>query len=180
MKYEADDTLPYNTQKKISDPVEGLKVITHTGSFVNGVWIPSEKVEITDAKDGLTKVGNKQVTHDGNKTITTTYDVDPDTGELSSPQTHTSMSWSELIPAKPVTPDTDHHENDNTGDNTGTNSGTNTSTNTAADASNDASASQPKHLKQTPKTGDAGSFGSLLSSLGLSLLGFATLRKKKH
>ena len=178
MKYEADDTLPYNTQKKISDPVEGLKVTTHTGSFVNGVWVPSERVEITDAKDGLTKVGNKQVTHDGDKTITTTYDVDPDTGELTNPQTHTSMSWSELIPAKPVTPDTDHHENDNTGDNTGTNSGTNTSTNTAADASDDTSASQPKYLKQTPKTGDAGNIAELFSFLGASVLSLSFMHQR--
>ena len=185
MKYEADDTLPYNTQKKISDPVEGLKVTTHTGKFVNSVWVPSEKVEITDARDGLTKVGNKQVTHDGNKTITTTYDVDPDTGELTNPQTHTSMSWSELISAKPVAPDTDHHESDNSGDNTGTNAGDNAGTNSDANAGTNAATDapallQPKHMKQTPKTGDTGSFGSLLSSLGLSLLGFATLRKKKH
>ena len=183
MKYEADDTLPYNTKKKIKDPVDGLKVTTHTGKFVNSVWVPSDKVETTPAQDGLTKVGNKQVTRDGDKTITTTYTVNPDTGELTNPQTHTTMSWSDLVPAKPVTPDTDNHESGNSGDNTGTNSGTNTDTNTntnTADASDDTSASQPKHLKQTPRTGDTSSFGSLLSSLGLSLLGFATLRKKKH
>lgn len=182
MKYEADDTLPYNTQKKISDPVEGLKVTTHTGNFVNGVWVPSEKVEITDAKDGLTKVGNKQVTHDGNKTITTTYTVNPDTGELTNPQKHTSMSWSELIPAKPVTPGTDNHESDNSDSNAGDNAGTNSDANAGTNAATDAPAlSQLTHMKQqTPKTGDTGSFGSLLSSLGLSLLGFATLRKKKH
>ena len=97
MKYEADDTLPYNTQKKIKDPVDGLKITTHTGSFVNGQWVPSDKVEITPAKDGLTKVGNKQVTHEGNKTITTTYDVDPDTGELTNPKKHISMPMASSI-----------------------------------------------------------------------------------
>lgn len=116
----------------------------------------------------MVRVGNKQVTHDGDKTITTTYDVDPNTGKLTNPQKHTSMSWSDLIPAKPVTPDTDNHESDNSGDNAGTNAAT------------DTSASQPKHMQQTPKTGDMGSFGALLSSLGLSLMGFATLHKKKH
>ncbi|MFU0558154.1 InlB B-repeat-containing protein, partial [Gardnerella vaginalis] len=97
MKYEADDTLPYNTQKKISDPVDGLKITTHTGSFVNGKWVPIDKVEITPAKDGLTKVGNKQVTHEGNKTIITTYDVDPDTGELTNPKKHISMPMASSI-----------------------------------------------------------------------------------
>ena len=183
MKYEADDTLPYNTQKKISDPVEGLKVITHTGSFVNGVWVPSEKVEITDAKDGLTKVGNKQVTHDGDKTITTTYTVNPDTGELTNPQTHTSMSWSELIPAKPVAPDTDHHESDNSGDNTGTNAGDNAGTNSDANAGTNAATdapalSQPKHMRQTPKTGDAGNIAELFSFLGASVLSLSFMHQR--
>ncbi|MES5160412.1 leucine-rich repeat protein [Fannyhessea vaginae] len=93
MKYEADSSLDYNTQKKISDPVDGKKVTT---SVING----DSKVEITPAKNGLTKVGNKQVTHDGNKTITTTYDVDPNTGKLTNPKKHTSMPAGNLTPAK--------------------------------------------------------------------------------
>ena len=84
MKYEADSSLPYNTQKKISDPVDGKKATT---SVING----DPKVETTPAKNGLTKVGNKQVTREGDKTITTTYTVDPNTGELSNPKKHTSM-----------------------------------------------------------------------------------------
>ena len=181
MKYEADDTLPYNTKKKIKDPVDGLKVTTHTGKFVNSVWVPSDKVETTPAQDGLTKVGNKQVTRDGDKTITTTYTVNPDTGELTNPQTHTTMSWSDLVPAKPVTPDTDNHESGNSGDNTGTNSGTNTDTNTntnTADASDDTSASQPKHLKQTPRTGDAGNIAELFSFLGASVLSLSFMHQR--
>jgi|GEM_PF-1964274 len=85
MKYEADSSLDYNTQKKISDPVDGKKVIT---SVING----EPKVEITPAKNGLTKVGNKQVTHEGNKTITTTYTVDPDTGALSNPNSKITVT----------------------------------------------------------------------------------------
>ncbi|KXA18414.1 leucine-rich repeat domain-containing protein [Gardnerella vaginalis] len=116
MKYEADDTLPYNTQKKISDPVDGLKITTHTGSFVNGKWGPSDKVETTAAQDGLTKVGNKQVTHEGNKTITTTYDVDPDTGKLTNPKKRTSMPMASLIdpsanPDPGPNPDPDSNDN---------------------------------------------------------------------
>ena len=111
MKYEADETIPYNTQKKIKDPVDGLKVTTHTGSFVNGAWVPSDKVETTAAQDGLTKVGNKQVTHEGNKTIATTYDVDPDTGKLTNPKTHTSMPMATLID-----PSANPGSNDNDGD----------------------------------------------------------------
>ncbi|WP_010241073.1 leucine-rich repeat protein, partial [Fannyhessea vaginae] len=102
MKYEADSSLDYNTQKKISDPVDGKKVTT---SVING----DSKVEITPAKNGLTKVGNKQVTHDGNKTITTTYTVDPDTGKLTDPKTSTTTETvpptpDPVVPPTPVVP----------------------------------------------------------------------------
>ena len=138
MVYVADETLPFNTKKKISDPVDGLKVTTHTGSFVNGVWVPRDEVEITAAKDGLTKVGNKQVikNDDGSTTIKI-YEVDPSTGRLIRViSTHTTMPLT-----KPI-----------------------------------------KHMKQTPKTGDEGSWGALLSTLGFSLTSFAgVLRaRKKH
>ena len=124
MKYEADETLPYNTQKKIKNPVDGLKIITHTGNFVNGKWEPSEKVETTAAQDGLTKVGNKQVTHEGDKTITTTYDVDPDTGKLTNPKTHTSMPMATLIdPSANPNPNPGPNPNDNGGGNNDDNNG---------------------------------------------------------
>lgn len=170
--YVADDTIKYNTRQDKTAGKDGSKTVTTTYK-VNKTTGLTQEVENTketkvDPTDHVVRVGNKQVTHDGDKTITTTYDVDPNTGKLTNPQKHTSMSWSDLIPAKPVTPDTDNHESDNSGDNAGTNAAT------------DTSASQPKHMKQTPKTGDMGSFGALLSSLGLSLMGFATLHKKKH
>ena len=138
MVYVADETLPFNTKKKISDPVDGLKVTTHTGSFVNGVWVPRDEVEITAAKDGLTKVGNKEVikNDDGSTTIKV-YKVDPSTGRLIRViSTYTTMPLTNL----------------------------------------------KKHMKQTPKTGDEGSWGALLSTLGFSLASFAgVLRaRKKH
>lgn len=166
--YVADDTIKYNTRQDKTAGKDGSKTVTTTYK-VNKTTGLTQEVENTketkvDPTDHVVRVGNKQVTHEGDKTITTTYDVDPNTGELTNPQKHPSISWTELIPAKPVTPDTDNHESDNAGAHTTT----------------DASAPQPKHMKQTPKTGDMGSFGAILSSLGLSLLGFATLRKKRH
>ena len=170
--YIADDTIEYNTQQDKTAGNDGSKTVTTTYKVNKTTGLTTDVESIkgkkVDPTDHVVRVGNKQVTHDGDKTITTTYDVDPNTGKLTNPQKHTSMSWSDLIPAKPVTPDTDNHESDNSGDNAGTNAATATS------------ASQPKHMKQTPKTGDMGSFGALLSSLGLSLMGFATLHKKKH
>lgn len=170
--YIADDTIEYNTQQDKTAGNDGSKTVTTTYKVNKTTGLTTDVESIkgkkVDPTDHVVRVGNKQVTHDGDKTITTTYDVDPNTGKLTNPQKHTSMSWSDLIPAKPVTPDTDNHESDNSGDNAGTNAAT------------DTSASQPKHMKQTPKTGDMGSFGALLSSLGLSLMGFATLHKKKH
>lgn len=166
--YVADDTIKYNTRQDKTAGKDGSKTVTTTYK-VNKTTGLTQEVENTketkvDPTDHVVRVGNKQVTHEGDKTITTTYDVDPNTGELTNPQKHPSMSWTELIPAKPVSPDTDNHESDNAGAHTTT----------------DESAPQPKHMKQTPKTGDMGSFGAILSSLGLSLLGFATLHKKKH
>ena len=181
MKYEADDTLPFNTQKKISDPVDGLKVTTHTGSFVNGAWVPSDKVETTPAQDGLTKVGNKQVTHDGDKTITTTYDVDPDTGELTNPQTHTSMPASTLTPAHttPSTPSTPNLMPTPTPvpSTPGLISApTSTPINPSADLH------QPKHMHErvTPKTGESSSLASLWSIIGLPITALGILYKKKN
>ena len=162
MKYEADDTLPYNTRKKITDPVDGLKITTHTGSFVNGKWTPSDEVKITAAQNGLTKVGNKQVTHEGNKTITTTYDVDENTGDLSNPHTHTSMPMSTLI--KPA-----QHPNHK-------------SAPTQASVNQSTGMRESKHLRgesMSPNTGDSSSLGGFFSALGLSIAGLVLLRKKK-
>ena len=99
MTYTADDSLPYGQTKKVSDPKDGEKITTPTGKVENGKWVEGEpKVEIKAAVNGVTKVGNKQVTKDGNKTITTTYDVDPNTGKLTNPKKHTSMPAGTLTP----------------------------------------------------------------------------------
>ena len=170
MKYEADDTLPYNTKKKIKDPVDGLKITTHTGSFVNGKWVPSDKVEITPAKDGLTKVGNKQVTHEGDKTITTTYTVNPDTGELTNPKKHISMPMASLI---------DPSAN---GDDSTSSSNALRHETSAPKPRHETAASklQPKkRAGMLPKTGESASFAGLLAAIGFSIAGFAILCKKK-
>ena len=97
MKYEADNTLKFNEKKKIKDFKDGKKKVK-TGKVVNGVWSDTATDEnVLDAfNDGLTKVGNVKVEHEDNKTITTTYDVDSDTGDLKNPKVHTSMPWQEI------------------------------------------------------------------------------------
>ena len=89
MKYEADETLPYNTQKKISDPVDGKRVTKSNGVFKNGVWVEgTPTVNETAAKDGLTKVGNKEVINNADGSVTTNvYEVNATTGALSNPKT---------------------------------------------------------------------------------------------
>ena len=157
MKYEADETLPYNTQKKIKDPVDGLKITTHTGKFVNGKWEPSEKVTTTPAQNGLTKVGNKQVTHEGDKTITITYDVDPDTGKLTNPKKHISMPQAVLEAASPAPTATNEPSKSTTSEKSGRAAG---------------------HI--VAKTGETPSFANMLAGIGLAIAGFITgLHKKK-
>ena len=201
MKYEADDTLPYNTQKKISDPVDGLKITTHTGSFVNGKWVPRDKVEITPAKDGLTKVGNKQVTHEGNKTITTTYDVDPDTGELTNPKKHTSMLAGILIdPSDNPNSNPGSDPNDNDGGNNGVGNNNNNvsangnvnakgSVNASAngdDSTSGSNALQPVGARSANALSNTGSniSGTTFASFGALVLGLfvasgATVNRKR-
>ena len=107
MKYEADGELAFNEKKKIKDFKDGKKKVK-TGKVVNGVWSDTATdEEVLEAfNDGSTKVGNVKVEHEGNKTITTTYDVDPDTGDLKNPKVHTSMPWEEIKNnAIPVEPD---------------------------------------------------------------------------
>ena len=202
MKYEADDTLPYNTQKKISDPVDGLKITTHTGSFVNGKWVPRDKVEITPAKDGLTKVGNKQVTHEGNKTITTTYDVDPDTGELTNPKKHTSMLAGILIDPSDnpnSNPGSDPNDNDGGNNGVGNNNNNNVSANGNVNAKGSVNASangddstsgsnalQPVGARSANALSNTGSniSGTTFASFGALVLGLfvasgATVNRKR-
>ncbi|WP_311537306.1 pullulanase-associated domain-containing protein [uncultured Anaerococcus sp.] len=88
IKYQADDNLAYGTKEVVKAPVDGEKEIT----IVSQPGKEDEVIEktIKEAKDGLTKVGNKQVetkkNADGSTTTTTTtYQVDPDTGELTNP-----------------------------------------------------------------------------------------------
>ena len=107
MTYVADESLPYGQTQKVSDPKDGEKITTPTGKVENGKWVEGEpKVEIKEAVNGVTKVGNKKVETEeiqpgvtyqadnslaynttketagtkGNKTTTTTYKVNPDTG----------------------------------------------------------------------------------------------------
>ncbi len=158
MKYEADETLPYNTQKKIKDPVDGLKITTHTGKFVNGKWEPSEKVTTTPAQNGLTKVGNKQVTHEGDKTITITYDVDPDTGKLTNPKKHISMPQTVLEAASPTPTTTNEPSESTTSEKSGRAEG---------------------HI--VAKTGETPTFANMLAGIGLAIAGLITgLHKKKR
>ena len=100
MTYEGDASIDYNTQKKISDPVKGKKK-----RYKNG-----HEDTIVDAKNGLTKVGNKEVvtediepgtiyqadsslvykeTHKtlgtkGTRTVEKFHSVDPNTGAIST------------------------------------------------------------------------------------------------
>ena len=98
--YEADSTLDYNKQQT-TEGTKGTKTTT-TIYKVNADTGLTDEVDGTpnvvtvQAKNKVIKVGNKQVTHEGDKTITTTYDVDPNTGELKNPKVHTSMPWQEI------------------------------------------------------------------------------------
>ena len=102
--YEADSTLDYNKQQT-TEGTKGTKTTT-TIYKVNADTGLTDEVDGTpnvvtvQAKNKVIKVGNKQVTHEGDKTITTTYDVDPNTGKLTNPKKHTSMPAGNLTPAK--------------------------------------------------------------------------------
>ena len=109
MKYEADSTLTYNTQQKISDPSDGSEYVK-LGAFKDGIWdedATSTFKTIKSAVNGITKVGNvktetktikfKTVEREdstlpkgqrkvkteginGSDKVVTTYVVDPDKG----------------------------------------------------------------------------------------------------
>ncbi|WP_297687785.1 pullulanase-associated domain-containing protein, partial [uncultured Anaerococcus sp.] len=86
--YEADESLNFKEKKEETTPVDGEKEITIV-SHPGKKDIVTEKT-IKEAKDGLTKVGNKKVetktNADGSTTTTTTiYKVNPDTGKLENP-----------------------------------------------------------------------------------------------
>lgn len=95
--YESDDSLEFEEEKIIDKPVDGEKVITTTSYVENGTRKEkSEEKVITEPKNGKTKIGNKKVVIDGDKTITTIYKVDPKTGKLYDPKISISA------PAKPI------------------------------------------------------------------------------
>lgn len=109
MKYEADSTLTYNTQQKISDPSDGSEYVK-LGAFKDGIWdedATSTFKTIKSAVNGITKVGNvktetktikfntvkiedstlkkgqtkvKTEGRNGSDKVVTKYTVDPDKG----------------------------------------------------------------------------------------------------
>ncbi|WP_276886008.1 G5 domain-containing protein [Anaerococcus lactolyticus] len=106
-KYETDDTLEFGKQKVITVAVDGEKEIT-TVSQKGKKDIVTEKTT-KEAVDGLVKIGNKKVeiTHDGDTTITTTttYEVNPNTGQLINPKTVVKKS-TKSNPSQPDDPST--------------------------------------------------------------------------
>ncbi len=111
MKYEADENLEYNTKQKVSDPENGQKRITIISTLTNNQLVegkPTEEI-VKPAKDGLTKVGNKEVIKNGDITTMKIYKVDPNTGELSHPKIKVMKKMTELIPAS----ENNHHSFDN-------------------------------------------------------------------
>ncbi len=102
--YVADDTLPYNTRKGKIAGQTGYKIdiITYKVNKSTGLTtdVDSRKEEKVDPTERVIRVDNKQVTHEGKKTITTTYDVDKDTGKLTNPKKHTSVPIGILTPSK--------------------------------------------------------------------------------
>ncbi len=110
-KYEADETLPFNEKKVIKVAEDGQKKITITKTLKDGNWVqegePKEEI-IKPVQDGLTKVGNKEVSTNGDETITKIYEVNPDTGELSNPKVTKTVKMARLVPAQ------QHHNNQQT------------------------------------------------------------------
>ncbi len=108
-KYEADETLPFNEKKVIKVAEDGQKKITITKTLKDGNWVqegkPKEEI-IKPVQDGLTKVGNKEVSKNGDETITKIYEVNPDTGELSNPKVTKTVKMVRLVPAQ-------HHNHNN-------------------------------------------------------------------
>ena len=108
VKYEADDSLDFEEKVVDKAPVDGEKKVT-TVSQPGKDDVVTEEVT-KEAEDGITKVGNKKVetktNDDGSTTTTTTtYDVDPETGKLSNPQTETKTTNPETPEDKKTTVD---------------------------------------------------------------------------
>ena len=108
VKYVADDSLDFKEKKEDKAPVDGEKKVT-TVSQPGKDDVVTEEVT-KEAEDGITKVGNKKVetktNDDGSTTTTTTtYDVDPETGKLSNPQTETKTTNPETPEDKKTTVD---------------------------------------------------------------------------
>ena len=85
MHYVADDSLPYDTKVVDKDPQEGSKnvtyiTITDADGYTNTTTTDGETTK--EPVKGEGRVGNKQVEIDGNKTTTTIYNINPDTGSL--------------------------------------------------------------------------------------------------
>ena len=85
MAYEPDPTIAFRQQDKVRDPKDGFTFWTNDPKQADD---PSKEVD--NPVNGLTKVGNKEVTttDEDNKHIVTTtfYDVDSKTGDLSNPK----------------------------------------------------------------------------------------------
>lgn len=105
--YKADSTLAYGERRE-----EGGKNGTETTSVTykvdpqNGLTktVDGTKTVAVAAVNKVVSIGNVQVTREGKKTITVTYEVNPDTGELGNPKTVTIMPWTELTPSSPINP----------------------------------------------------------------------------
>ncbi len=110
MKYEADETLPFGEKKVIKVAEDGKKKVQDTGKYVNGKWVKGTDIEtiIKPVQDGLTKVGNKEVSTNGDETITKIYEVNPDTGALTNPKVTKTVKMARLVPAQ------HHHNNQQT------------------------------------------------------------------
>lgn len=114
IKYEADSTLTYNKQNKISDPVDGSGYVKFGAFDAYGNWDEDATTVLSETKkpkDGVTKIGNVRTKEEvinfktinvndstlekgqteiitagknGSRKVTTTYVVDPDKGLTSN------------------------------------------------------------------------------------------------
>lgn len=114
IKYEADSTLTYNKQNKISDPVDGSGYVKFGAFDAYGNWDEDATTVLSETKkpkDGVTKIGNVETKEEvinfntkrvddsslnkgqteiitagknGSRKVTTMYVVDPDKGLTSN------------------------------------------------------------------------------------------------
>lgn len=119
-KYIADEELEFEKQETDKEAKDGEKEITTTSKVVDGErQETTEEKVIKDAENGVIRVGNKKVEvkdldplydggESGTETITTIYEVDPNTGELINPKStsKTTYPMTEIEDiAKPITKD---------------------------------------------------------------------------